>query len=151
MKKFPEGRGSWYELRFAFQKFEIISASVISNKTNEIDRLDAFFGVAVLSMLGLITNFMYFSTVRPAETVSHSRMLRKYRKDASLKPWYIKSSLFNNMYFGTPLRLYSFQTESQGYISICSKLLHFTTYEIRGMKVSLFLGIIVLGTKLFLP
>lgn len=74
MKKFHEGKGSWYVLRFSFKKFEIIATGGLSNNMNN-NKLNAFLDVAAPPIIVLDTKFILFSPVHASETISCPRML----------------------------------------------------------------------------
>lgn len=80
IEKFQEGRGSWYELRFRYQKIEIIATGGLYNSNANNDDLRAFLGVAAPPSMASDSKFILFSPAKPAETVSCVRMLRNYKK-----------------------------------------------------------------------
>lgn len=88
-----QGRGAWYELRFSVRKFEVVATGGLCSNSNN-DGLDAFLGVSVPPQLINDDRFILFS---PSEEVSRSqcyRMLRNYKKRASLYTWCSKSDFF---------------------------------------------------------
>lgn len=88
-----QGRGAWYELRFSVRKFEVVATGGLCSNSNN-DGLDAFLGVGVPPQLINDDRFILFS---PSEEVSRSqcyRMLRNYKKRASLYTWCSKSDFF---------------------------------------------------------
>lgn len=91
--------------------------------------MDAFLGVAAPSLMAFDDRFILFSPIQAADTELCPRMLRNYKKEASLNPWCIKSSFFCSLNFCTPVPLELFQTEALGYVSICSKLLSLALFE----------------------
>ena len=123
IQKCQEGKGAWYELRFSVGKFEVIATGGLCNSAND-DGLDAFLGVSVPAHLINDDRFILFS---PCEEVCRSqcyRMLRNYKKRASLYTWCSKSDLFCNFDFCTPLSLDLHRTEPLGYATVCSKLIN---------------------------
>jgi hypothetical protein len=128
LEKFQEGKAAWYELRFVFGKFEIIATGGLYNHIKD-DKLDVFLGVAAPSLMAFDDRFTLFSPVQAANTELCPKMLRNYKKKASLNPWCIKSSFFCSLNFCTPVPLELFETEALGYVSICSKLLSLTLFE----------------------
>ncbi|KAI9356397.1 hypothetical protein BD770DRAFT_390152 [Pilaira anomala] len=131
MEKRQEGRGSWYELCFWCQRFEIVATGGLCNHENgSRDKLDAFLGVTIPSFIGKDSNPIFFSPNTPVQTVSCIRMLRNYKKEASLKKLCFKSSFFLDMDFTTPdqLNLYEEKEPNNGFISVCSKLINLAVY-----------------------
>lgn len=126
MEKFQEGKGTWYELRFTFKKFEVIATGGFHNNKDN-NRMNAFLGVAAPAIIAEDTNFIFFSPVIIADSTACPRMLRNYRKKASLYPWCIKSAMFVDMDFSTPLPLQLHESEPVGYVSICSKLINLSS------------------------
>ncbi|KAG0794935.1 hypothetical protein G6F57_002487 [Rhizopus arrhizus] len=123
IQKCQEGKGAWYELRFSVGKFEVIATGGLCNSAND-DGLDAFLGVSVPAHLINDDRFILFS---PCEEVCRSqcyRMLRNYKRRASLYTWCSKSDLFCNFDFCTPLSLDLHRTEPLGYATVCSKLIN---------------------------
>ncbi|KAI9360566.1 hypothetical protein BD770DRAFT_318583, partial [Pilaira anomala] len=124
MEKCEMGKGTWYELRFRYQKLEFIATGGIFCEEKDKTKIGAFLGVAVPSHLTLNTNFLLFSLHQPTEIISCVRMLRNYKKKASLKKLCFKSLFFESIDFSTPAQLELYKHEPNGFISVCSKLLH---------------------------
>lgn len=56
-------------------------------------------------------------------------MLRNYKRNASLKNWCFKSTVFAQKGFCTPTQLKLYEVESSGYAYICSKLLYLAIHN----------------------
>lgn len=122
------GEGFWHELRIRCQRPEFIATRGISGSSKSTT-LSAFLGVGVPSPLANNTGLMWFSTYAPVDNVACVRVLRNYRGRDSLKEWCFKSSFFITKKFSTPSQLELYRTESVGYVSMCSKLLHLALYD----------------------
>lgn len=84
MDQCQEGRGSWSELRFRCQKVEIIATGGYYNNEDD-NKLGAFLGVTAPHYMALDASFILFSPTIPTYTLSCTKMLRNYKKNASLK------------------------------------------------------------------
>lgn len=121
MKKCQEEKCSWHELWFRFGKIEMVATRGYYGKDGQ---LGAFLGVSAPSRITHDMHFILFSPEFPAETTACLRMLRNYRKKASLNKWCFKSSFFCSMGFVTPNQLQLHEQEPVNYASVCSHLLN---------------------------
>ncbi|KAG1457473.1 hypothetical protein G6F56_006597 [Rhizopus delemar] len=123
VEKCQEGKGSWCELRFSVGKLEVIATGGIYNTPNN-DGFGAFLSVAVPPHLINDDRFILFSPCKEANRSQCHRMLRNYKKRASLYTWCSKSDFFCNLNFCTPITLELYHTEQLSYATICSKLIN---------------------------
>lgn len=86
-----EGRGSWHELCFWCYQCGIVVSGGLYNDGN---KLGAFLGVTIPSFIGEDLYLILLSPSIPADTSSCVRVLRNYKRNASLNEWYFKSSFF---------------------------------------------------------
>jgi hypothetical protein len=116
--RFHEGKGYWCELRFTIDITEAIATNRLSDYISR-NTLDAFLSVTVSPD---DSRFLVLSPVKAVNTTSCHRMLRDYRKSASLK-WCFKSKYFGNRSFAIPLPLDLFESNPKTYVGVCSKLI----------------------------
>lgn len=104
IEKFQEGKGTWYELRFTYNKSEIVVTGALHGNLRNSD-INAFLGVSAPLSNRNDYNFLLFSPKAAGPTIAVARMLRNYKKEASMFPWCIKSVEFRNIGFSTPMPL----------------------------------------------
>ncbi|KAL9550308.1 hypothetical protein MBANPS3_004781 [Mucor bainieri] len=102
MEKCQEGRGTWYELCFAYNKLEIIATGGLHNIEQKNDGIGAFLGVAAPPYMAQDTNFLLFHPEEPAAATSCPRMLRNYTKKGSMFKRCFKATYFEEIGFSTP-------------------------------------------------
>ncbi|KAI7876295.1 uncharacterized protein EV154DRAFT_555739 [Mucor mucedo] len=100
IEKSEMDKGSRYELRFRCQKLEFIATGGTYQRKQDGTKLDAFLGVAVPSFICQDTEFL-----------------------ASSKKWSFKSQVFQAMNFCTSDQLRLFEEETNGFTSVCSKII----------------------------
>lgn len=115
------GSGTCFETTFRYKKLEFIATGGVTN--GPYSGINAFLGVAVFSTLVGDTNFLWFAPTVAASSSNHIRILRNYKKKASLKKWCFKSDYFAAKGFTTPNQLELFETKPNGSVSICSEFL----------------------------
>lgn len=109
VENLQEGKATWFELRFNVKDIEVLVTGGLSNlsssSNNNNININAFLGVAAPATLALDGDFLLLAPKNPVEAVRCTRMLRNYKKQASMKEWCFKSSFFTSLGFTTPLPL----------------------------------------------
>lgn len=89
VENLQERKATWFELRFNVKDIEVLVTGGLSNlsssSNNNNININAFLVVAAPATLALDGNFLLLAPKNPVKAVRCTRMLRNYKKQASMK------------------------------------------------------------------